>query len=155
MFFSLLYFFFFNDTATPEIYTLSLHDALPISTWPDFPSFAPCTPQGGQPMRSKFAHSSAGASSTYCFSNPKPPRHLPAPPESWRKRNSSTRNGYIDSCSSIGIRRVSPCAMVRNGPAPSCVAQAPQPPWPLSLALNTAPVSMRLPAKLSDEKVPK
>src|SRR3712207_8305055 len=25
-------FFFFNDTATPEIYTLSLHDALPILT---------------------------------------------------------------------------------------------------------------------------
>src|SRR3712207_9511891 len=25
-----LYFFFFNDTATTEIYTLSLHDALPI-----------------------------------------------------------------------------------------------------------------------------
>src|SRR3712207_7281480 len=24
--------FFFNDTATPEIYTLSLHDALPICT---------------------------------------------------------------------------------------------------------------------------
>src|SRR5690348_17853539 len=29
-----LVFFFFNDTATTEIYTLSLHDALPI--------FAPC-----------------------------------------------------------------------------------------------------------------
>src|SRR3989449_10334844 len=28
------YFFFFNDTATTEIYTLSLHDALPISDWP-------------------------------------------------------------------------------------------------------------------------
>src|SRR3712207_7046875 len=27
-----LYCFFFNDTATTEIYTLSLHDALPIST---------------------------------------------------------------------------------------------------------------------------
>src|SRR6266542_4908358 len=27
----LIYFFFFNDTATTEIYTLSLHDALPIS----------------------------------------------------------------------------------------------------------------------------
>src|SRR5256885_12279164 len=26
-------FFFFNDTATTEIYTLSLHDALPISDW--------------------------------------------------------------------------------------------------------------------------
>src|SRR2546430_13284602 len=39
-----IFFFFFNDTATTEIYTLSLHDALPISradgrpTWP-----------GGQP----------------------------------------------------------------------------------------------------------
>src|SRR6266853_6841703 len=28
--FSLFSFFFFNDTATTEIYTLSLHDALPI-----------------------------------------------------------------------------------------------------------------------------
>src|SRR5436305_10775626 len=28
---SLLWLFFFNDTATTEIYTLSLHDALPIS----------------------------------------------------------------------------------------------------------------------------
>src|SRR2546422_8750141 len=28
------FFFFFNDTATTEIYTLSLHDALPISLWP-------------------------------------------------------------------------------------------------------------------------
>src|SRR6266498_3070521 len=30
------FFFFFNDTATTEIYTLSLHDALPI--WPRFTS---------------------------------------------------------------------------------------------------------------------
>src|SRR2546430_8724635 len=29
-------FFFFNDTATTEIYTLSLHDALPISGIPFF-----------------------------------------------------------------------------------------------------------------------
>src|SRR5260370_20197472 len=27
----IVFFFFFNDTATTEIYTLSLHDALPIS----------------------------------------------------------------------------------------------------------------------------
>src|SRR2546430_16166196 len=27
----IFFFFFFNDTATTEIYTLSLHDALPIS----------------------------------------------------------------------------------------------------------------------------
>src|SRR2546430_12423388 len=31
---SMYYFFFFNDTATTEIYTLSLHDALPIWGWP-------------------------------------------------------------------------------------------------------------------------
>src|SRR3712207_8588737 len=44
----LSFFFFFNDTATTEIYTLSLHDALPISaressaseTLPAFPP--PC-----------------------------------------------------------------------------------------------------------------
>src|SRR5215831_21411086 len=29
------FFFFFNDTATTEIYTLSLHDALPISGRPE------------------------------------------------------------------------------------------------------------------------
>src|SRR5258708_24091751 len=29
--YSIHFFFFFNDTATTEIYTLSLHDALPIS----------------------------------------------------------------------------------------------------------------------------
>src|SRR5256886_13568883 len=39
-----LYFFFFNDTATTEIYTLSLHDALPIS----------------HPVRDAVAHHPAG-----------------------------------------------------------------------------------------------
>src|SRR5256885_11320433 len=46
------YFFFFNDTATTEIYTLSLHDALPISLtaiarsapsrWASAPAAPPC-----------------------------------------------------------------------------------------------------------------
>src|SRR2546427_6454186 len=31
----IFFFFFFNDTATTEIYTLSLHDALPISMTAD------------------------------------------------------------------------------------------------------------------------
>src|SRR3712207_9250726 len=31
LFVLIMFFFFFNDTATTEIYTLSLHDALPIS----------------------------------------------------------------------------------------------------------------------------
>src|SRR2546429_9836578 len=36
------FFFFFNDTATTEIYTLSLHDALPISDSERF--FVPLAP---------------------------------------------------------------------------------------------------------------
>src|SRR5215207_11529045 len=40
LFFCVPSFFFFNDTATTDIYTLSLHDALPISRrW--------CSPPGG------------------------------------------------------------------------------------------------------------
>src|SRR6266511_4863735 len=42
------FFFFFNDTATTEIYTLSLHDALPIS--PSFPDPGPVRCYHGQPM---------------------------------------------------------------------------------------------------------
>src|SRR5258707_6539204 len=38
--FLLFFFFFFNDTATTEIYTLSLHDALPI--WPTSSSRRHC-----------------------------------------------------------------------------------------------------------------
>src|SRR3989449_10698542 len=38
----MFFFFFFNDTATTEIYTLSLHDALPISRRP-----ASCAARGG------------------------------------------------------------------------------------------------------------
>src|SRR2546426_5954235 len=37
------FFFFFNDTATTEIYTLSLHDALPISV--------PAQQRSEQPVR--------------------------------------------------------------------------------------------------------
>src|SRR5256885_12831368 len=40
------FFFFFNDTATTEIYTLSLHDALPISALQAAPDRA--APAGGR-----------------------------------------------------------------------------------------------------------
>src|SRR5260370_33677351 len=49
-------FFFFNDTATTEIYTLSLHDALPIS-----PSFTTISAQNRARCARRFAGSSAGA----------------------------------------------------------------------------------------------
>src|SRR2546430_11766598 len=44
-------FFFFNDTATTEIYTLSLHDALPISPWTSARSRATsgCSPRARVP----------------------------------------------------------------------------------------------------------
>src|SRR5688572_31116112 len=60
-------FFFFIDTATPEIYTLSLHDALPIcscrvpsprnATGPPSP---PVRRRSCRPLRSLREHSPAG-----------------------------------------------------------------------------------------------
>src|ERR1022692_961719 len=51
------FFFFFNDTATTEIYTLSLHDALPI--WMcAFPEYR------GPNWRTRFYVHSTGCSST-------------------------------------------------------------------------------------------
>src|SRR5258708_1775615 len=47
-------FFFFNDTATTEIYTLSLHDALPIySPGTDATVFAPLTPIENRGLRNR------------------------------------------------------------------------------------------------------
>src|SRR5688572_31753810 len=58
------FFFFFNDTATTEIYTLSLHDALPIC-----PSGrAPSTRSPPGPPASSATCSSAPASPRRCGS---------------------------------------------------------------------------------------
>src|SRR3712207_8148516 len=53
---SIFVFFFFNDTATTEIYTLSLHDALPISAGPGSRhdrTFACRADDPGAPSRSR------------------------------------------------------------------------------------------------------
>src|SRR5215213_9699237 len=47
--FFLFFFFFFNDTATTEIYTLSLHDALPISRFVEGAD--------GKPLAAAYFHS--------------------------------------------------------------------------------------------------
>src|SRR5439155_23908885 len=60
-------FFFFNDTATTEIYTLSLHDALPISS--------PCA---GRPETSRPRRTPTPARA--CGSRPSRPRSGPASP---------------------------------------------------------------------------
>src|SRR2546423_2799261 len=50
------FFFFFNDTATTEIYTFSLHDALPISE----PQPDDARPDHQQPLRHLGEHQRAG-----------------------------------------------------------------------------------------------
>src|SRR5574339_1161990 len=54
----LLVFFFFNDTATTEIYTLSLHDALPISGTARSPARRPPHPGWPGPTSRSEEHTS-------------------------------------------------------------------------------------------------
>src|SRR2546430_6089322 len=55
------FFFFFNDTATTEIYTLSLHDALPISPYyqpvPPRPSYERLRANSAAPIIPASGHS--------------------------------------------------------------------------------------------------
>src|SRR2546430_4622402 len=52
-------FFFFNDTATTEIYTLSLHDALPILFWHAQTNQGSCdAPERGPGCRRSEEHTS-------------------------------------------------------------------------------------------------
>src|SRR2546422_4316177 len=69
------YVFFFNDTATTEIYTLSLHDALPISsprrsrgTWAR--SRGPCRARRARGRRPSRACTCGGTSSGGCRRRP-------------------------------------------------------------------------------------
>src|SRR5256885_16514831 len=60
-YYSFLFFFFFNDTATTEIYTLSLHDALPIS-FASSPGITRCfCQQCGSSLTWHSAHYAEGA----------------------------------------------------------------------------------------------
>src|SRR5215210_9252777 len=59
-------FFFFNDTATTEIYTLSLHDALPISgPRPARSRRTPLRPARADPARRSEEHTSELQSPMY------------------------------------------------------------------------------------------
>src|SRR2546429_2581833 len=82
------FFFFFNDTATTEIYTLSLHDALPISAMNARPAL-PCAHEdacAGTPLfarldardrKSTRLNSSHGYISYAVFCLKKKKNHLP------------------------------------------------------------------------------
>src|SRR5258708_30612113 len=62
MIFSCFSFFFLNDTATTEIYTLSLHDALPIFWQPGQASFSLMTAPLDQ-QEARWRHRASPASS--------------------------------------------------------------------------------------------
>src|SRR5687768_17788957 len=82
----LYFYFFFNDTATTEIYTLSLHDALPICL-PRQRALRPRA-RGASTMRASCTRSRAGATAT----------SRSAPPATCRDRKSTRLNsshGYI------------------------------------------------------------
>src|SRR2546422_3002418 len=65
------FFFFFNDTATTEIYTLSLHDALPIS---------PPDPLGdGHPLRQRLPERGAAGRARPVRRDAREPRVQDAP----------------------------------------------------------------------------
>src|SRR3712207_9135240 len=77
-----LFFFFFNDTATTEIYTLSLHDALPISPSSDTAAHHPS--RGGN-LEPASVHAAKAAS-------PSVPPSLSSPAGGERDRKSTRLN---------------------------------------------------------------
>src|SRR2546426_4260782 len=66
----LSFFFFFNDTATTEIYTLSLHDALPISRSRSMPGITPAVDTVTRRRESPYALSSRSEEHTSELQSP-------------------------------------------------------------------------------------
>src|SRR3712207_6875494 len=66
--------FFFNDTATTEIYTLSLHDALPI-----------CTNTLAQAIEKLVEQAEAHAKAVTSSANQSPPEQVLRATEAWQK----------------------------------------------------------------------
>src|SRR5471030_3471137 len=92
---SLVFFFFFNDTATTEIYTLSLHDALPI--WPGHkpPEAAAWQCAENRPVDRKSTRlnsSHLGISyAVFCLKKKKTQNHT-LKKETHKKNNNTTKN---------------------------------------------------------------
>src|SRR3712207_7651873 len=82
-----MFFVFFNDTATTEIYTLSLHDALPIST-----ASRPTGP------RREYGTSSCERASTEIVSSCTPPRRRSRDRKSTRLNSSHANISYAVFC---------------------------------------------------------
>src|SRR3712207_7679195 len=92
--------FFFNDTATTEIYTLSLHDALPICAGapaqliiqpPDTSKMAPVTNSASGPERKQTARATSSGS-------PARPSGVAADRKSTRLNSSHANISYAVFC---------------------------------------------------------
>src|SRR5229473_7851232 len=89
-------FFFFNDTATTEIYTLSLHDALPIYVTDNRKWGNTCSPALRCQLHRSEEHTSELQSLAYlvCRLLLEKKKHMQNPQCSRQKKNRSNRNGY-------------------------------------------------------------
>src|SRR5713226_560407 len=115
--FLFLFFFFFNDTATTEIYTLSLHDALPI--WRRVRP-RPLRGSGCQSRRGRWALSAGTLDSSEGGSAPlpKPPpdavraagrRGAGAPPSEASNLRTAPAKPALEAERSLPRRACNPC----------------------------------------------
>src|SRR3712207_7583283 len=96
-----MFFFFFNDTATTEIYTLSLHDALPISSLRPVASMVRTTRPGAKraASRAQFDTTLVGATtSTGAVSSPAPFARHTRDRKSTRLNSSHANISYAVFC---------------------------------------------------------
>src|SRR2546430_11894741 len=94
--------FFFNDTATTEIYTLSLHDALPI--------WSPSTSTNGVPVAQRRASAS---SKTRAFSRPVRKSRSARDRKSTRLNSSHSQISYAVFC----LKKKNVCLVLRRSTA--------------------------------------
>src|SRR3954466_16436451 len=94
----LVFFFFFNDTATTEIYTLSLHDALPISgealtvkTEAEAPFLEHAVDQRSEEHTSELRHTIISYA-VFCLKKKKKKHNKPHPPTTRTHRNTTQRH---------------------------------------------------------------
>src|SRR3712207_1232622 len=114
--------FFFNDTATTEIYTLSLHDALPIYDEVGRPAVEGLGQRGGVVS---VAVQGAGAGGRVPGDAAGERRHLVAAVEGRRRHVPAEEVGAAEDEKS---HAVSPAQPLPRRPAGSPWAQAPRPP---------------------------
>src|SRR2546429_5359582 len=86
-------FFFFNDTATTEIYTLSLHDALPIFTYAPPRAHSAASPSASS--RAQLTGRSGGAASATSRADGSAPMAAQSARQIGKSTRLNSSHGYI------------------------------------------------------------